>query len=228
MASTKKILDSFHRGDTKEYKFVFDDGASTPAPIDITNWTLWFTLKSNLSSVDGASELQFQTTAGDNTKDDPINGLMFLEVSSVNTQKVKPGKYYYDFQRVIEGTNPLEVSTLFHGNVTVLEDVTRSVAIDTIPDDFDFLAVGSVNQSMTVVSNIITVTGINFASPITISGDGSSEYSINGKDYTSAPGTVSYGDKISVRHTSASSPATQVDSVLTIGTVSSTFSSTTV
>src|SRR5262249_4149520 len=72
----------------------------------------------------------------------------------------------------------------------------------------------------TVTSNTITVSGINAAAPISVTGG---TYSVNGGTYTSAAGTLNNGDTVSVRLTSASSMSTQTCATLTIGGVNGAF-----
>lgn len=98
-------------------------------------------------------------------------------------------------------------------------------ARDTTPAAFAFNAVTGAALNSAVESATITVSGINMASPIAVTGG---SYSINGAAYTSASGTVSNGDTVKVSHTSSASYATKTDTMLTIGGVSDTFSSTTV
>ena len=98
-------------------------------------------------------------------------------------------------------------------------------AIDTTPDAFSFTDQTDVALSTTVESNEITVAGINTAADISVTGG---EYSINSGAYTSVDGTIDDGDTVKVRHTSSASNSTSVDTVLTIDTVSDTFTSTTV
>jgi hypothetical protein len=76
--------------------------------------------------------------------------------------------------------------------------------------------------STTVTSNTITVSGINAATPISITGG---TYAINGEVYTSASGTVNNGDTVTVQLTSSGSYSTTTNATLTIGGVSDTFSS---
>jgi len=113
-----KISD-FYRGDTKIYKFTFTG-------IDITGWDVWFTLKMTQNDIDDNASLQVKATAGDDPNDDPINGIMFLTVPSDVTNLVEPGIYFYDFQRVIDGTPP-DVRTLLAGKIKILSDITREV-----------------------------------------------------------------------------------------------------
>ena len=97
-------------------------------------------------------------------------------------------------------------------------------APDMEPDAFSFTDQTGVALSTVVTSNSITVSGINAAADISVSGG---EYSINGGGFTSASGTVSNADTVVVRHTSSNANSTAVQTTLTIGGVSDTFSSTT-
>jgi len=95
---------------------------------------------------------------------------------------------------------------------------------DTTPDAFSFTDQTGVGILATVTSAPITVAGVNAATPISITGG---EYSVNGGAWTSAAGTVVNGDSVRVRHTASAAYSTQVDTVLDIGGVTDTFSSTT-
>lgn len=95
---------------------------------------------------------------------------------------------------------------------------------DTTPDAFTFTDQTDVGIGSTCESNAITVAGIDAAADISITGG---EYSVNGGAYTSSAGTVVAGDTVTVRHTSSFAYETATDTVLTIGGVSDTFTSTT-
>lgn len=96
---------------------------------------------------------------------------------------------------------------------------------DTTPAAFSFTDIEDVERSAVQSSNAITVSGINAVAPISVSGG---EYSIGcGATFTSAVGTVSSGQTVCVRHTSADAKKTTVTTTLTIGGVSDGFSSTT-
>ena len=109
------------------------------------------------------------------------------------------------------------------GTVVLLTTTTPSVT-DTTPAAFTFTAVTSVTPSAVQTSNSITVTGINAASAISISGG---TYSINGGAYTASAGTVSLNDTVTVRVTASSSYSTAASATLTIGGVTGTFTATT-
>lgn len=105
---------------------------------------------------------------------------------------------------------------------------TTTLAADTTPNAFTFIDQTNVAVSTLTESAAITVTGINTAASIGVSGAAGSEYQINGGSWVSAGGTVNNNDTVKVRHTSSASNSTAVNTTLTIGGVSDIFSTTTV
>ena len=93
--------------------------------------------------------------------------------------------------------------------------------MDVVPNSFAFIDQTDVAPNTLVVSNEITVTGINADSAISITGG---EYAINGGAYTSAAGFVNNLQTVQVRQTSSSSDSTTTNATLTIGGMSDTFS----
>jgi N-acetylneuraminic acid mutarotase len=108
--------------------------------------------------------------------------------------------------------------------LTLLNDFWEYEPTDTTPDQFTFTDQPGVALSTTITSNTITVSGINVAAPISITGG---TYSINPGSYTSASGTVNNGNNITVQLTSSGSYSTKTSATLTIGGVSATFNVTT-
>lgn len=96
---------------------------------------------------------------------------------------------------------------------------------DSVPNAFAFTAASQIPINTFVISNSVTVAGINVAAPVSIAGGG--EYSVNGGAYASAAGTVNLGDVVTVRQISSGSYSTLTSAVLTIGGVSATFNVTT-
>lgn len=97
---------------------------------------------------------------------------------------------------------------------------------DTTPDPFTFVDVTGVPLSTVQTSNAITVNGITAPAPLSIVG-GEYELGSNPGTWSSSDGTVANGDTVRVRHTSAATASTAVDTTLTIGGVFDTFTSTT-
>jgi uncharacterized delta-60 repeat protein len=101
---------------------------------------------------------------------------------------------------------------------------TSTTAMDTSPDAFSFTDQTGVAQSTAITSAPITIAGIAAAASISVS---NGEYSLDGINFVSTDGTVNNGDSITLRHTSASAASTSVNTILTIGGVTDTFTSTT-
>lgn len=95
---------------------------------------------------------------------------------------------------------------------------------DTTPDAFSFADQSGVSTSSIITSAPITITGIDAAADVTIT---NGQYSIDGGAWTSSAGTVTDGQQIRVRHTSSASYETTVDTILDVGGVTDTFTSTT-
>ncbi|MFY9479019.1 MAG: hypothetical protein WAQ08_15350 [Aquabacterium sp.] len=96
---------------------------------------------------------------------------------------------------------------------------------DTTPNAFSFTARPYVSVSAATESNVITVQGVDAATAITVAGG---EYQIDGSAWTLVSGTVTNGQTVRVRHTSASAHSTLTTTTLSIGGVSAAFDTTTV
>lgn len=99
-----------------------------------------------------------------------------------------------------------------------------SIATDTTPNQFTFTDVTSAALSTIYTSNTVTITGINSAAAISITGG---TYSINSGSYTGSSGTITNNQTVTVRGTASGSNATAVNVVLTVGGVSDTYTITT-
>ncbi len=112
-------------------------------------------------------------------------------------------------------SSPSEVTevsaTVTIGGVSGTYTVTT---IDTTPDEFVFIPVTDADLSTVYTSNSITVAGLVFSAPISITGG---TYSKNGGSYTSSPGTVDNGDTVTVRVTSGDALGVDSSATLTIG-----------
>lgn len=93
--------------------------------------------------------------------------------------------------------------------------VSNTISQDTTPDDFSFgPRVSDQQRSTQLVSGSITVTGINSATAISVTGG---EYKINNNAFTSANGTVNEGDTVVLRQTTASGFSSLSRTNITIG-----------
>lgn len=125
----------------------------------------------------------------------------------------------------VSGTTTLAILNI--GGVNATFSVTTGGTApppDTTPDAFSFTPVTGAALDSTVLSNVITVQGINAATPIEITGG---EYAINGGAFTSASGNVANGNSVQLRLTSASANLQASVATLTIGSVSAQFTVTT-
>jgi hypothetical protein len=96
--------------------------------------------------------------------------------------------------------------------------------LDTIPDQFTFVDQTNVKMDEDIISNTITVSGIQ--APVAVSVTGGT-YSINGGAYTSETGTINNGDTVTVKVKSSNFTHTTTDATLVISTITDTFSVTT-
>lgn len=101
--------------------------------------------------------------------------------------------------------------------------------LDTTPDAFSFTDVTNAALSTVQTSNTITVTGIDATVTLTaaVTGDASSEMQVNGGAWGAGSVSVTLNDTIAVRHTSSALSTISVNTILTVGTVSDAFTSTT-
>jgi len=112
-------------------------------------------------------------------------------------------------------------------NVSGVSDTfTATTAADTTPDAFSFTDQTGVSTSTTIYSNIITIAGINTSVTASISGN-SAEMQVNSGSYTSSNQTINVGDTIRLRMTSSATTGATVNTTLTVGGTSDTWSVTT-
>jgi hypothetical protein len=110
----------------------------------------------------------------------------------------------------------------------VLKGATQlQAAPDTTPDAFSFFAQFNVPTASVRTSNTVNITGIDSASPYTVSGDGTSKVSINGAAFTASAGNINPGDNVAMQVTASAVASTLVTATLTIGGVSANFDVTT-
>ncbi|VUD47952.1 Subtilisin BL [Thalassocella blandensis] len=119
--------------------------------------------------------------------------------------------------------NTATSATLIVGDLSGAFAVT-TVAEDTVPDAFEFVALSDVPLSSIQSSNRIEVTGINSPTTISIS---NGSYVIDEGDFTDQPGVVSNGQSVLVQLTASNANGVTVTAELTIGGESAGFSVTT-
>lgn len=101
---------------------------------------------------------------------------------------------------------------------------STTLARDTTPDAYAFAAQSGLARGSVATSAEATITGINSAAPVTIA---NGSYSIDGAAFTTAAGSIANGQRVRVRHMASAAFSTATTSTLTIGGVSSGFTSTT-
>ena len=92
--------------------------------------------------------------------------------------------------------------------------------LDTSPDGFIFSSQNNVATDTSIISNSITVSGINVPVPISIVGG---EYSIENNSFTDISGQVAAGNTVRIQLVSANSSASTRTATLTIGDQSADF-----
>lgn len=193
--------------------------------VDVTNAPVSTVISSGWVQLVGTNvPVSISVTGGQFQIADNVSGLNATAASSVATT-IAPGKWF----RAVH-TSSFNSSTATNTVVTVggvsdtFTSTTAATAPDTTPNAFTFIDITGAELSTVYTSNTITVSGINAATAISVSG---LTYSKNGATYTGSAGTVVNGDTVAVRVTSSGSNNTGVSGTLTIGGVSDTYTVTT-
>lgn len=107
-----KDLEIF-RKTTKVYGLNFKkDGL----PLDITDWTIYFTMKENMGDIDDDAKIKKDII----THLDATNGKTTIELSTTDTNLTSM-PYYYDIKYKDDEDN---VGILYRGRITIVEPVT--------------------------------------------------------------------------------------------------------
>ena len=202
-----------------------DDG-TPPLVSDTTPDSFTFTAVTN-ADVDAVVESNSITVDG-------INAAATISITG-GEYKVASGDYSTSNSTVTDGQSvTVRLTTTENGNQTseatlTIGGVSSTFIVttrpdDTTPDTFSFPAVTGVAVETLTTSEAITISGVNTAAAISITGG---EYSIANGAYTSANGTVTNDQTVSVRLTSSTDTNTETQAVLTVGELSAHFSVTT-
>ena len=115
------MFSDFTKGDTVTYNVTWS--APGGGALDLTNHTLYMTLKTSLSLADNAPLPDALQITGTITGD-PVNGAGSFLFTSTDTNQLTAGaKYFYDVQ-IHDDSTPTVVSTTESGSITVKADVT--------------------------------------------------------------------------------------------------------
>ena len=118
------------------------------------------------------------------------------------------------------------VTTLTIGGVEgYFKSTTAATPSDTTPDAFSFASKGDVSTGVVMLSDSVTISGLDSAVPVQVS---SGEYSIDGGAFTAATGSIGNGQLLQLRHTSSSERGSTITTTVTVGDYSTDFSSTTI
>jgi len=110
-----------------------------------------------------------------------------------------------------------KITTLTIGGVSATFK-TKTKKEDTTPDDFSFDSNSSVPLNTEITSNTITINGLTNGTSLNVAVE-NGEYEINGGGFTNAEGSVSNGDTITLKQTSANTQSTSNSTKLTVGNV---------
>lgn len=94
--------DNWFIGEDKVLQFTIDDGGDPPLAVDITTFTLTFTLRSCLNFPPDAPDLTKTSPAGITIHDGP-NGIARVLIDDVDTDAFEPGRYFYELKRTNAG-----------------------------------------------------------------------------------------------------------------------------
>jgi len=105
------------RGDTLVFRetFTYTD---TGLPVNISNWTIWFTLKKNEDDADASAIVKKQFT----TFTQPTLGITTLRAAEASETYGLLGKYFFDIQYKDESGI---VRTPDYGVINFTRDITR-------------------------------------------------------------------------------------------------------
>ncbi len=138
-----------------------------------------------------------------------------------------PGTIYSNDILQVRATSSADYDTAIDVLVTIATvdgAFTMRTISGTVPDKFSFIDQADVVPSTSIASNLVTITGLEIPSMISVTGG---EYSINNGVFTTLDGFINNGDTVVVRHKRSPAAKVRVNTVLTIGGVSDTFSTTT-
>jgi len=187
--------------------------------VDQTNVALNTLINANSITISGINSATSISIAGGEYSLD--NGVSFTSASNnlQNNQSV-----------IVRALSSSNYQTSTHAALTVggISDTFSTTTLadptpvaDTTPNAFNFTDQVDIAVNTVVTSNAISVSGINTASNISVSGG---LYAVNGGAFTNNNSTVNEGDSITVQLTSSANEATLSNVTLTIGGVSDTFS----
>jgi len=122
MASSDNVHFDFNltitQGDDRPLEMIFADAAG--APVDISTWNFFYTVKENYSDLDAAAKISLDPV--DFTKSDSGSGTVDKISATISVPaSLAAGSYYQDLQKVVGST----VTTIGRGQLIVEAEVTQ-------------------------------------------------------------------------------------------------------
>lgn len=161
-----------------------------------------------------------------------------ISISAGAEYSVDGGSYTSGAGTILAGQTVqvrINSSSAFDGSVSAILTIggvdntftvtTRSISVD--PDPFTLAAITNAARNTLIVSGPVTISGLDVEAAISLSGEPSAEYSLDGGAFTSASGTVLNGQVVRVRMTSSDQKGVLRAATLQIGSVTAGFSVTT-
>ena len=164
-----------------------------------------------------------------------VNGILdqsgaYSESVATSLEVLLIGKFGMDPAAYFDG---LMDELQLYGKALTAEEIAALVSAgdagtcspDREPEPFSFVDQQGVARGTEIVSNTLTVSGIDYETPIAVADCTSvaCAYSINDGEWKNTSGTVKNGDSVRVRQTSSLNWSTTTDFTLIIGGVTDTF-----
>lgn len=119
------------RGDSDRFRVTFTknktvNGIDTFEPIDITGWTVYFTVRPEVPSTDVRTDND-ALIHKEGVLVDSTNGVAVIYVTAEETTKLDPGTYYYDIQyvRPLDEFGHHQVRSIRKAKYNIIGDITR-------------------------------------------------------------------------------------------------------
>jgi hypothetical protein len=125
----RRLHHEVFRGDTIQLPFQVVNRA-TRGPLDVTNWTMWFTAKYAVPNPDAQAAL-----AQDNIVDGGLGGIVFTDPTTgqgvvtcqpIATRGYPDGPVHLEYDMQVQDAEGV-ITTVELGGMTVLPDVTESI-----------------------------------------------------------------------------------------------------
>ena len=107
---------AIQKGTTKNYEVRFSKNGAT---LNITGWTVFFTVKEKMNDTDSEAKISKTVT----THTNGTSGIAVISLSATDTNII-PTSYYYDI--VVQDNNaPINRAVILRGRLTIEKTTTR-------------------------------------------------------------------------------------------------------